>query len=302
MQSTKYTDNYTDTHTVFNQILEIVVKLYKKYVPDTIKNRKNVDKLVQPDTVIIACVLWGCMLGYNSQRATYRAVRTILFSTEFPSRTRYTRLCASLTYAIKIIRFFFVKQKTENVTTTIVDSFPSPFCKEIRNRRAKVLRSIAEIGYNSTKKMYYYGVKISAAVTETGFPVAYVVSSPKIHDIQLLETLSDESSVAHILGDKGYISSSIQGKLAQKGVTVTTPLRKNMKGADKINDTLLGKRRKKIETVFSSLEKLGIQSFRSRSLLGFESRLESILLVYCMMLDKARERFENTLKYSLGCF
>jgi len=75
MQSPKYTDNYTDPHTVFNQILEIVVKLYKKYVPVQIKNRKNVDKLVQPDTVIIACVLWGFMLGYNSQRATYRTVR-----------------------------------------------------------------------------------------------------------------------------------------------------------------------------------------------------------------------------------
>lgn len=302
MQSPKYTDNYTDTHTVFNQILEIVVKLYKKCIPATIKHRKNVDKLVQPDTVIIACVLWGLMLGYNSQRATYRAVRTILFFTEFPSRTRYTRLCASLTYAIKIIRFFFVKQKTKNVTTAIVDSFPSPFCKEIRNRRAKVLGSIAEIGYNSTKEIYYYGVKISAAVTETGFPIAYVVSSPKIHDVQLLETIVNEVTVSHILGDKGYISGSIQEKIAQKGVTVTTPLRKNMKGADKINDTLLGKRRKKIETVFSSLEKLGIQDFRSRSLSGFESRLESIFLVYCLMLDKARERFGNTLKYSLGCF
>ncbi|MEW4072607.1 IS982 family transposase, partial [Bacillus thuringiensis] len=35
---------------------------------------------------------------------------------------------------------------------------------------------------------------------------------------------------------------------------------------------------------------------------GFESRLESLLLVYCLMLNKARERFWNTLKYSLGCF
>ncbi|EEM93065.1 Transposase, IS4 [Bacillus thuringiensis IBL 200] len=98
--------------------------------------------------------------------------------------------------------------------TAIVDSFPSPFCKEIRNRRAKVLGSIAEIGYNSTKEMYYYGVKISAAVTESGFPIAYVVSSPKIHDVQLLETLINETEtpVAHILGDKGYISSSIQEK------------------------------------------------------------------------------------------
>ncbi|PEA86390.1 IS982 family transposase [Bacillus thuringiensis] len=302
MQSPKYTNNYTDTHTVFNQILEIVVKLYKKCIPATIKNRKNVDKLVQPDTVIITCVLWGLMLGYNSQGVTYRAVRTILFFTEFPSRTRYTRLCASLTYAIKIIRFFFVKQKMKNVMTAIVDSFPSPFCKEIRNRRAKVLGSIAEIGYDSTKEMYYYGMKISAAVTESGFPIAYVVSSPKIHDVQLLETLVNEAPVSHILGDKGYISGSIQEKIARKGVTVTTPLRKNMKDADKINDTLLGKRRKKIETVFSSLERLGIQDFRSRSILGFESRLQSILLVYCLMLDKARERFGNTLKYSLGCF
>ncbi|HDR6823074.1 TPA: IS982 family transposase, partial [Bacillus thuringiensis] len=300
MQSLKYTDNYTDTHTVFNEILEIVVKLYKKCVPAQIKKRKNVDKLVQPDTVIITCVLWGLMLGYSSQRATYRAVRTILSFSEFPSRTRYIRLCASLAYAIKIIRFFFVKEKTKNVTTVIVDSFPSPFCKEIRNRRAKVLRSVAEIGYNSTKEIYYYGVKISVAVTETGFPVAYVVSSPKIHDVQLLETLVIEAPFAHILGDKGYISGSIQEKIAQKGVTVTTPLRKNMKGADKINDTLLGKRRKKIETVFSSLEKLGVQGFRNRSILGFESRLESIFLVYCLMLDKARERFGNTLKYSLG--
>ncbi|MBJ8025733.1 IS982 family transposase [Bacillus cereus] len=302
MQSFPYTEHYTDTHTVFNQILKIVTKIYNKCVPDKIKKRKNIAKLIQSDRVIIACVLWGIMLGYTSQRDTYRAVRTILSFTEFPSRTRYTRLCANLVYAIKIIRFFFMKQKTKHITTAIVDSFPSPFCKEIRNRRAKVLCSIAEIDYNSTKEMYYYGVKISAAVTETGFPFAYVVSSPKIHDVQLLETLVNEAPIPHILGDKGYISGSIQDKLAQKGVTVTTPLRKNMKNADKIDYILLGKRRKKIETVFSSLEKLGIQNFRSRSLLGFESRLESLLLVYCLMLDKARERFGNTLKYSLGCF
>lgn len=60
--------------------------------------------------------------------------------------------------------------------------------------------------------------------------------------------------------------------------------------------TLLGKRRNKIETVFSSLERLGIQDFRIHSILGFESRLESMLLVYCLVLDKARERFWNTLK------
>jgi hypothetical protein len=72
--------------------------------------------------------------------------------------------------------------------------------------------------------MYDYGVKISTAVTESGFPV--------------LENLVNEALISHILGDKGYISGFVQDKLAKKGVTVTTPLRKNMKHADKIDDVL----------------------------------------------------------------
>ena len=57
-----------------------------------------------------------------------------------------------------------------------------------------------------------------------------------------------------------------------------------------------------IETVTSSLENLGIQNFKSRSLLGFKSRLESILLVCCFMLSKAKERYGETLKYFFSTF
>lgn len=302
MQSLNYTDHYTDTHAVFNQISQVVSPLYDEYVPDKIKYRKNVAKLVQPDTVIISCVIWGLMLGYSSQRATYRVVRSILLFSEFPSRTHYIRLCTSLYFAIKVIRYFFVKERTKETDTAIVDSFPCPFCKKIRNRRAKVLNSIADIGFNSTKDVYYYGVKISMMMTETGFPLAYVVTSPKLHDVKVLETLVKQTPISHILGDKGYISAPIRDRIAQKGITVSTPLRKNMKGFDKADDRLVSKRRKIVETVFSSLEKLDIQIFKNRSLLGFESRLESILLVYCLMLDRAKERYGSTLKYSFGCF
>ena len=64
--------------------------------------------------------------------------------------------------------------------------------------------------------MYYYGVKISAAVTESGFPVAYVVSSPKIHDVQLLETVVNEAPIPHILGDKVFCASSNSRKMQKK--------------------------------------------------------------------------------------
>ena len=58
--------------------------------------------------------------------------------------------------------------------------------------------------------------------------------------------------------------------------------------------------RKTVETVFSSLEKLGCQNFNSRSVKGLESRFESILLAYSVLLSRAQRRFEGTLRYSLG--
>lgn len=34
----------------------------------------------------------------------------------------------------------------------IIDSFPVPVCQPIRNRRAKIFRGYADIGYKATKK------------------------------------------------------------------------------------------------------------------------------------------------------
>ena len=94
----------------------------------------------------------------------------------------------------------------------------------------------------------------------------------------------------------------MQERLLDKGIELSTPLKRSSKNSDKIDDALLFEHRKVIEIIFSSWENLGIQNFKSRSLLGFENRLESILLVYCLMLSKAQERYGETLKYSFGRF
>lgn len=305
MQSqTKYIEIYTNTQLMFSEILGIIQSLYQKYVPCQIRERKNVHLMKQPDFVIISCIIWGMMNGLTTQRAIYRSVRSVLLLENFPDRSRFTRLCCHLAIAIKIIRYRFVLEhaNSKDQLFAIIDSFPSPFCKPVRNRRAKVLSEIADIGYNSTKKMFYYGVKISVMVTKTGFPLTYTVTKASIHDVKMVETLAYDCPVRKLLGDKGYISSDLQEKLFNQEILLSTPLKSNARNKNKIDDSLLLKHRKVIETVFSNWEKLGIQNFKSRSLLGFESRLESILLVYCLMLSKANDRYGNTLKYSLGRF
>ncbi|BDP55218.1 hypothetical protein EfmJHP35_31420 (plasmid) [Enterococcus faecium] len=57
---------------------------------------------------------------------------------------------------------------------------------------------------------------------------------------------------------------------------------------------------KQLRLFFPSLEKLGCQNFNSRSVKGLESRFESILLAYSVLLSRAQRRFEGTLRYSLG--
>ncbi|MDQ8478724.1 transposase, partial [Enterococcus faecium] len=41
---------------------------------------------------------------------------------------------------------------------------------------------IAKVGYNSTKKSYFYGLKIHMIVTKTGFPITYSITNPGVHD------------------------------------------------------------------------------------------------------------------------
>ncbi|ELB30492.1 hypothetical protein OK3_04416, partial [Enterococcus faecium EnGen0036] len=69
------------------------------------------------------------------------------------------------------------------------------------------------------------------------------------------------------------------------------PPRKNMDKSEKLDHSLLGKQRKTVETVFSSLEKLGCQNFNSRSVKGLESRFESILLAYSVLIKSSTTTF-----------
>ncbi|BDP69807.1 hypothetical protein EfmAA94_09800 [Enterococcus faecium] len=137
---------------------------------------------------------------------------------DFPSRSRFTRLSFEKNSFCVKLSYFFIKKLTKGELVGIIDSFPSPLCKPVRNRQAKLLNQIAKVGYNSTKKSYFYGLKIHMIVTKTGFPITLLITNPGVHDVKVLETLSEEANLPNILGDKGYISHKIHEKLALKGI------------------------------------------------------------------------------------
>ncbi|PXZ25201.1 IS982 family transposase, partial [Lactobacillus helveticus] len=42
-------------------------------------------------------------------------------------------------------------------------------CQPVRNYRVKIFHDIADIGYKATKKVYYYGFKVHAIVSDDGY-------------------------------------------------------------------------------------------------------------------------------------
>lgn len=74
------------------------------------------------------------------------------------------------------MHYFMVSDICQNCSFGLIDSFPCALCQPIRNLRATLLSDVANIGYNATKKLHYYGLKFSVLVSDTGFPIDYVVT------------------------------------------------------------------------------------------------------------------------------
>ncbi|MCT3539911.1 IS982 family transposase, partial [Lactobacillus crispatus] len=166
----------------------------------------------------------------------------------------------------------------------IIDSFPVPVWQPVRNYRVKIFRGIADIGYKATKKIYYYGFKVHALVSDDGYVLDYAVTRASVHDAkETVELMINAHPINHyLLGDEGYLGKDLAAELKGMGYVLWTPYRRNMECAKKHNDHQLMAIRRTIESDFSLLSYYNAENNRARSLAGFQQRLEIAILAYNM--------------------
>ncbi|VUD00218.1 transposase [Streptococcus sp. NCTC 11567] len=250
MQSQNYyLENHTQTQVIFSKILTKVITLYRHFVPNDIRNRRNIHLQKQSDVILIASYLWALQEGCRTASAIYRAIRHNFFPDNFPERSRFCRICQNLAQSIQRMHYFMVSDICQNCSFGLIDSFPCALCQLIRNLRATLLSDVANIGYNATKKLHYYGLKFSVLVSDTGFPIDYVVTLAAVYD-----------------GDKGYVDQTTKEVLEHYVIHLISQLRKNMANYSSFENHNISRLRKPIETVFSSLEQFGIEGLRYRNL------------------------------------
>jgi hypothetical protein len=99
-------------------------------------------------------------------------------------------------------------------------------CHNIRTPRHKTFDGIVQRGKGTMG--WFYGFKIHLVVNYNGEIVAAKVTIGNVHDTQLVAELA-EGLTDKLYGDKGYLSQALAADLFEKGVTLVTTVRENMK-------------------------------------------------------------------------
>ncbi|CQR25183.1 transposase [Streptococcus varani] len=178
------------------------------------------------DISILVLLVLQAEVGIKSQRKFYRICQLFIGDTGLV-RTRFYRRARYLIPLLKLIHQWRADHFLHD-DTAIIDSFPLSLYLPIRNLKAKVFKEEADISYNPSKRMWFYGFKVHMLVTLSGFIVNYVVTPASVHDSQVVEELVENSRYPYALAVLGYSSESLKQKLSQSGYCLWTPLRQNM--------------------------------------------------------------------------
>ncbi|SQB13798.1 transposase [Streptococcus dysgalactiae] len=261
------------------QLSTICHQLYRDYCPEGLKHRRNISLSKVSDESLLVLLVLQAELGIKSQRHFYRICQL------FPcghllERSRFNRRARQLIWLVQVIRQA-MNARISPDTIVIIDSFSLPLCQPVRNHRAHIFKGVADIDYNTSKHLWFYGFKVHTLVTLSGYILNYVVTPASVHDIKAVHELLEECDQSIILADLGYLSRELKNNLEQKGYQLWTPLRQNMTGAKQHNHWRVMAMRRTIETRFSELCSLfDIEHTLTRGVTGLQLRIEQIILAY----------------------
>lgn len=157
-------------------------------------------------------------------------------------------------------------------------SMPLEVCKMSRSSRSKICKDVdyafPNKGFCASQNLRFYGYKLHAVCSNSGVFQSFDISPASVHDIHYLKDIKLQMSHCVLLGDKGYLSQTIQLDLFNEvNIELETPKRKNQKDY-KPQFYQFKKYRKRIETLFSQLcDQFMIRRNYAKTFEGFKTRI-----------------------------
>ena len=229
------------------------------------------------DLELISLIILAEFKSIDSEHQLFREIKGWEIETKI-ERSVYNRRKRKLFPYIEKLRIKMAEKFNEFENYFVIDSMPLEVCKMARSSRSKICKevdyAIPNKGFCASQNLHFYGYKLHAICTINGVFQSFDLSPASVHDIHYLQDIKTQLSDCVILGDKGYLSQTIQLDLFNEvNIELETPKRKNQKDY-KPQFYQFKKYRKRIETLFSQLcDQFMIRRNYAKSFEGFKTRI-----------------------------
>lgn len=298
-----------DIYSNFIKILETVKSLDLSLFDASGNVTRHGMKPQFSDIEVISLALTAEYMSLDSENWLFNKIKAD-YNKEFPhiiDRSRYNRRKRQLFPFMEKVRQGLAAKFMAFEDYFIIDSMPLEVCKISREKRAKVCKerfeSAPDKGFCASQDFYFYGYKLQGVCSVNGVFHSIELTKASVHDATFLQEMNSQLSDCVLIGDKGYLSSSLQLDLFHtSNVTLDTPMRKNQLNYKK-QAKVFRKARKRIETLFSQLcDQFMIRRNYAKSFDGFKTRI--LTKITALTLIQFINKFEfdrpiNNLKVSL---
>lgn len=164
----------------------------------------------------------------------------------------------------------------------LIDTFPITVCDNWRIKRCKLYQEEAYRGFISSKRRYFYGVKLHLMVTKAGYPVECFLTPGACSDVAYLDAFDfDLPEGAQVYADKIYNDYLLEDILRMAGIEFMPIRKKNSKRKPPPwTDFWVKVHRKMIETTGSLIERLCPKSIHAVTATGFELKVILFVLAH----------------------
>jgi len=268
-------------------------KAYEEYckthlLSDGIEVNKIFPKSSMNLSEVMTIVIYFHLSQYRNFKWYYKTHICTHLKDYFPKRVSYNRFIELMKSALIPLLLYTLKHSVGKCTgISFIDSTTIDVCDSHRIGSHKVFKDIAQRGKSSTG--WFYGFKLHLVINDKGEILSFCLTSGNVDDRnpKVLEFLSGEL-FGKLFGDRGYLSQKAFKALFEKGVTLVTKLKKNMKNKlMDVYDKLLLRKRAIIESVNDFLKNIcQIEHSRHRSLHNFMVNLIAGIAAYSFLPNK----------------
>lgn len=269
-----------DIHSNFNKFLQTIKSLELACFDGSGNIHRHGLKPQFSDIEVVSLSLTAEYMSLDSENWLFNKLKND-YSLQFPhliERSRFNRRKRQLFPVMEMIRKTLAQQFLDFEDYFIIDSMPLEVCKLSREKRVKICKeryeSSPDKGFCAAQDFYFYGYKLQGVCSVNGIFHSIELTKASVHDATFLKEMNNQLSDCVLIGDKGYLSSSLQLDLFHSSnIKLETLMRKNQLNY-KNQAWVFRKARKRVETLFSQLcDQFMIRRNYAKSFDGFKTRI-----------------------------